>query len=166
MAYTITGRIKFIGAVKTIQTRPANTVFKREVVITTFRFDPNDGHLTETGNTPKIEFSGESVCRNLNNFAVGQSVLIQFDLNGCEYIDQTTGKPAYFTSVRGFRIELYGNTTIATPSPTPAPKPRPNTGAEGASYPPVPANPYAGAPQPAQQGQYGNSQTNYEAPPF
>lgn len=76
-----------------------------------------------------------------------------------------TGRIKFIGAVKTIQTRT-GNTTIATPSPTPAPKPRPNTGAEGASYPPVPANPYAGAPQPAQQGQYGNSQTNYEAPPF
>lgn len=105
MANTMTGRIKVIMPTETITSKSdsTKTFLKRTIVLDCTRYDQYTG---ERGydNFPSFEFSGER-CSDLDKFKVGQVVTLYFDLQGNKFID-STGKERYFTSIRGYKIEL------------------------------------------------------------
>lgn len=118
MANSMTGKIHAIMPTETIVSKkdPSKSFQKRTMVLDCTRFDPYTG---ERGfdNFPSFEFSGDK-CAELDNYKVGQIVTLSFDLQGNKYTD-SNGKEKYFTSIRGFKIELKGQTqqTISTPTP-------------------------------------------------
>lgn len=105
MANTMTGRIKVIMPTETITSKSdsTKTFLKRTIVLDCTRYDQYTG---ERGydNFPSFEFSGER-CSDLDKFKVGQVVTLSFDLQGNKFVD-STGKERYFTSIRGYKIEL------------------------------------------------------------
>ena len=116
MANTMTGKIHVIMPTETIVSKKdKNKSFqKRTIVLDCTRFDQYTG---ERGfeNYPSFDFSGDK-CQELDNYQVGQIVTITFDLQGNKFTDGN-GKDRWFTSIRGYRVELKGQThTQAQPT--------------------------------------------------
>lgn len=109
MANSMTGKIHKIMPTETIVSKKDSTrsFQKRTIVLDCTRFDQYTG---ERGfeNYPSFDFSGDK-CAELDSYQVGQIVTITFDLQGNKYND-SSGKEKYFTSIRGFKIELKGQT--------------------------------------------------------
>ncbi len=105
MAYEIIGRIHSIGPIENIPTRNGSTLQRRSLILSQQRYDPNTGEAF-TPNYPQIEFTQRG-CSILDQFQAGQAVRVRFDVNGSKYNDKNTGEEKYFTSLRGFRVELY-----------------------------------------------------------
>lgn len=101
----MTGRIHMIMPTESIASKKdANKTFlKRTLVLDCTRFDPYTG---ERGyeNYPSFEFSGDK-CAELDNYQVGQVVSVSFDLQGNKFVG-SDGKERWFTSIRGYKIEL------------------------------------------------------------
>lgn len=95
------GKIKLI---KETETFGANGFKKRELVIVTDEKFPQ--HLP-------IEFTQDK-CELLDKFAVGQTVKIDINLQGREWINPQ-GEAKYFPSFGGWRIEAVG--AVNTPQP-------------------------------------------------
>lgn len=121
MAYKITGRILNIGDLQTItSTSTGKSYNKRDVVISAFLFDSYTGQPTEdASNTPKFTFFGNR-CQDLEQFKVGDMVVIGFEINGRSY--QKDGKIEYFTEVRPTSIyeSRQAISQPATPAVAPA----------------------------------------------
>ena len=103
MANTLTGKILAIGQPQNVPSKDGSKTFvKREVIIDMTRFDPYTG---ERGfeNTPSLEFFCDT-CNELNNFRVGQIVVISFDVQGSKYTDRD-GMQKIFTRLRPYKIE-------------------------------------------------------------
>lgn len=107
---TITGKVHLVMPTETIPTKkdPTKTFSKRTIVL----------DCTWTGdkgtfeNYPAFEFTGER-CSLLDSIKTGQQVTISFDLQGNKFVGND-GKERYFTSVRGFKIDL-----VSAPAPAP-----------------------------------------------
>lgn len=110
---TITGKVHLVMPTETIPTKkdPTKTFSKRTIVL----------DCTWTGdkgtfeNYPAFEFTGER-CSLLDSIKTGQQVTISFDLQGNKFVGND-GKERYFTSVRGFKIDLPESV-----APAPAPQ--------------------------------------------
>lgn len=110
---TITGKVHLVMPTETIPTKkdPTKTFSKRTIVL----------DCTWTGdkgtfeNFPAFEFTGER-CSLLDSIKTGQQVTISFDLQGNKFVGND-GKERYFTSVRGFKIDLPQSV-----APAPAPQ--------------------------------------------
>ena len=106
---TITGKVHLVMPTETIPMKkdPSKTFSKRTIVL----------DCTWTGdkgtfeNYPAFEFTGDR-CSLLDAIKVGQQVTISFDLQGNKFIGND-GKERYFTSVRGFKIDLPESATTA-----------------------------------------------------
>ena len=118
MANTITGRIDNI---KPMITREYNgkIYYERALVLDATKHDMFTGEVMYP-NFPELQFSGEEKCRNLDNFQIGDVVVVSFDLNGSKYIDKETGKERVFTKARAYKIARYNS-----PVPAAAPKAEP-----------------------------------------
>lgn len=118
MANTMTGKIHVIMPTETIVSKKDKTKSfqKRTIVLDCTRFDQYTG---ERGfeNYPSFEFSGDK-CGLLDNYQVGQIVTITFDLQGSKFTD-SNGKDRWFTSIRGYKIEMKGQTQSQPPQSTP-----------------------------------------------
>lgn len=101
MAFQITGKIEVIGATTPITTKSGSTIYRREFVLDATRYNPETGEPWE--NHPKFELGGNNV-NIIDQFKVGQRVIVDFSLNGAKYPDQATGEIKYFTSIKAFRI--------------------------------------------------------------
>ena len=101
----VQGKIKLIGET---QTFGSNGFRKREVVITTEEQYPQ--HLM-------IEFVQDKTDL-LNNYQVGQTVKININLRGREWVNPQ-GETKYFNSIQGWRIENLENTAQANMPPIP-----------------------------------------------
>ena len=108
MALQITGKIAVIGATCTIQTSSQRPLYKRELVLDCTRYDRDTGEPWE--NYPKFEFVGDK-CAILDQFQVGQRVVVDFSLSGRKYQDKTTGETKFFTSIVAFRVQDADATT-------------------------------------------------------
>lgn len=107
MANTITGRVHRITPEQQITGKSGKTFIKRTLVLDASRFDPYTGEK-KFDNYPSIEFSGD-IMKTLDGFNEGDVVVVSFDINGREFNDEQTGEIKYFNSIRGYRIERYGN---------------------------------------------------------
>lgn len=118
MAFTMTGKIHKIMPTETIVSKkdPSKSFQKRAIVLDCTRFDQFTGQRGYD-NYPSFEFSGDK-CSELDNLKVGQVVTLSFDLQGNKFIGND-GKEKYFTSIRGFKIELKGQTQQSNLHPTP-----------------------------------------------
>lgn len=102
----VQGRIKVIGET---QTFGSNGFRKREVVVTTEEQYPQ--HIM-------VEFVQDK-SDLLNNYQVGQSVKININLRGREWVNPQ-GETKYFNSIQGWRIEnLQENTESSDIPPVP-----------------------------------------------
>lgn len=91
MANTIQGSIKFIG-----QTNQVSDKFKkREFWIQT------DGKYPQT---VSIE-AQQDFCDELDKFAEGENVTVQFDIRGREWVDPKTNQTKVFNTIKAFKIE-------------------------------------------------------------
>lgn len=120
---TITGKVHLVMPTETIPTKkdPTKTFSKRTIVLdTTWTGDKGTFE-----NFPAFEFTGER-CSLLDSIKTGQQVTISFDLQGNKFVGND-GKERYFTSVRGFKIDLVSapafapqatQTAIPTATPT------------------------------------------------
>ena len=107
MANTITGSIRKITPVQEITGKSGKTFSKRTLVLDASRYDRYTGEK-KFDNYPSVEFSGE-LMKTLDGFKEGELVVVSFDINGREVNDPQTGDVRYFNSIRGYRIERYGN---------------------------------------------------------
>lgn len=161
MAYEIIGTVHKIGATENIQTKSGSTFQRRSLTLMQRRYDQNTGEEFEP-NYPTIDFS-RNACGELDKYKPGDTVRVRFDLSGTRYNDRATGEEKYFTSLRGFRIELYvrqQNVPQAAQQPMLQPMPQ--------NYAPVGVWQQA-APQYQQQGGYQQAaiqQQGYEDAPF
>ena len=118
MANSMTGKIHAILPTETIVSKKDSTrsFKKRTIVLDCTRFDQYTG---ERGfeNYPSFEFSGDK-CGLLDNYQLGQIVTITFDLQGSKFTD-SNGKDRWFTSIRGYKIEIKGQTQQPISTPTP-----------------------------------------------
>ena len=88
----VQGHIKVIGETKEFG---SNGFTKREVVVTTE--DQYPQHIL-------IEFVKDK-CNDLNNFKVGQKVVVSVNLNGREWVNPQ-GETKYFNSIQGWKIAM------------------------------------------------------------
>ncbi len=106
MANIISGKIIGIGQTQTIpNTKGGNPLIKRELVLQTLRFNPNDGtpELDEY-NTPVLEVRGQDNCDMLDKFKVGMCVKVAFALEGRKKTNKE-GVVSIWTIARAYRIE-------------------------------------------------------------
>ena len=128
MANSITGKIGIIYPTQTIASKNGgNSIVKREFVIRTLRFNPDDGtpELSER-NTPILEINGEDRVGVLDNFKVGDIVKVNIVVEGRSVKNQDGYK--FFNSVRATRIEklnitLDDTAQVSAPQPAAAPAP-------------------------------------------
>lgn len=112
MANIISGKIIGIGETQTIpSTKGGNPLIKRELVLQTLRFNPNDGtpELDEY-NTPVLEVRGQDNCNMLDKFKVGMCVKVAFALEGRKITNkekekEKEGAVRFFNTARAYRIE-------------------------------------------------------------
>lgn len=102
MVNKISGKVLIIEDAVTIPTRSGNTFTKRQIVLDSSRYDPVTGQKYD--NFPSFDFVGNKV-NELDGFKIGDLVTISFALNGRPF--DKDGKPTYFTSVNGYKIEPY-----------------------------------------------------------
>lgn len=121
MANTITGRVHRITPEQTVTGKSGKTFTKRTLVLDAARYDTHTGEK-KFDNYPSIEFSDE-LMKRLDEFKEGDAVVVSFDINGREFKDEQTGEVKYFNSIRGYKVERYGDVE-AKAQQTPAP----NTG--------------------------------------
>lgn len=107
MANTITGRVHRITPEQTITGKSGKTFTKRTLVLDAARYDTHTGEK-KFDNYPSIEFSGEQM-NKLDEFKEGDAVVVSFDINGREFKDEQTGEVKYFNSIRGYKVERYGD---------------------------------------------------------
>lgn len=106
MANIISGKIIGIGETQTIpSTKGGNPLIKRELVLQTLRFNPNDGtpELDEY-NTPILEVRGQDNCNMLDKFKVGMSVKVAFALEGRKTTNKE-GVVRIWNTARAYSIE-------------------------------------------------------------
>lgn len=117
MANTITGRIRKITPVQEITGKSGKTFAKRTLVLDAARYDTHTGEK-KYDNYPSFEFSGEAM-NILDNFNEGDAVTVSYDINGREFEDPNTHEVKYFNTIRGYKVELYGERNEAAPAPQP-----------------------------------------------
>ena len=107
MANAITGRIHRITPEQTITGKSGKTFTKRTLILDAARYDTHTGEK-KYDNYPSFEFSGDGM-KILDAFKEGELVTVSFDLNGRELKDEQTGEVKYFNSIRGYKVERYGD---------------------------------------------------------
>lgn len=107
MANTITGRVHRITPEQTVTGKSGKTFTKRTLVLDAARYDTHTGEK-KYDNYPSIEFTGDSM-KTLDAFKEGDAVVVSFDINGREFKDEQTGEVKYFNSIRGYKVERYGD---------------------------------------------------------
>lgn len=144
----MTGKILAILPTETIVSKKdANRTFlKRTLALDCTRFDPYTG---ERGydNFPAFEFSGDK-CAELDLFQPGQIVTVSFDLQGSKFVGDN-GRERWFTSIRGYKIELRQPAQPQAPNYQQPPQPQ-LVAPQSAPAQPLYHQP---APQPAQPAQ-------------
>lgn len=135
MTNTITGRVHRITPEQTITGKSGKTFTKRTLILDAARYDTHTGEK-KFDNYPSIEFSGE-LMNKLDEFKEGDAVVVSFDINGREFKDEHTGEVKYFNSIRGYKVERYGDVEAKAQQ-----APIPNTGNQQ----------QAAAPEQPQQG--------------
>lgn len=123
MANTITGRIHRITPEQTITGKSGKTFSKRTLILDAARYDQNTGEK-KYDNYPSFEFSGEAM-KILDNFKDGDAVTVSYDINGREFEDPNTHEIKYFNTIRGYKVDPYGERNEASPQ-APAPQPQGN----------------------------------------
>ena len=68
--------------------------------------------------------------KRLDAFKEGDAVVVSFDINGRSFKDEQTGEVKYFNSIRGFKVERYGDVEAKAqqapaPNTTTSNKPQP-----------------------------------------
>lgn len=108
MANKLTGKIRHIGQTVSFQSKDGSKTYtKRELVIDAATYDRYTGQ-EEYSSPVLFEFSGDN-CALLDNMQPGQHVTVSFTLQGREYKKPDTGETKYFNTVRGYKVEPYGN---------------------------------------------------------
>lgn len=107
MANAITGRIHRITPEQTITGKSGKTFTKRTLVLDAARYDTHTGEK-KFDNYPSVEFWGDGM-KILDNFKEGDAVTVSYDINGREFEDPETHEIRYFNTIRGFKIERYGD---------------------------------------------------------
>lgn len=107
MANAITGRVHRITPEQTITGKSGKAFTKRTLVLDVPRYDSRTGEKI-FDNYPSVEFSGE-LMKRLDAFKEGDAVVVSFDINGREFKDEQTGEVKYFNSIRGYKVERYGD---------------------------------------------------------
>ena len=82
MANQIIGRVFEIGQTTSIPTKSGNTFQKRQIVLDASHYDQYTGQKYE--NYPQFQFL-QMNCAQLDNFKVGDIVVVSFALNGRSY---------------------------------------------------------------------------------
>ena len=123
MANTITGRIHRITPEQTVTGKSGKAFTKRTLILDAARYDTHTGEK-KFDNYPSVEFSGEQMKR-LDEFKEGDAVVVSFDINGREFKNEQTGEVKYFNSIRGYKVERYGDVEAKAQQ-----EPAPNTGNE------------------------------------
>lgn len=112
MANTITGRIHRITPEQTITGKSGNTFTKRTLILDAARYDTHTGEK-KYDNYPSFEFSGDGM-KILDNFKEGDAVTVSYDINGREFEDPETHEIRYFNTIRGYKVERYGDVEAKT----------------------------------------------------
>lgn len=112
MANTITGSIRKIAPVQEITGKSGNTFAKRILVLDAARYDTHTGEK-KFDNYPSFEFSGDAM-KQLDNYKEGDYVTVSYDINGREFEDPKTHEVRYFNSIRGYKVERYGDVEAKT----------------------------------------------------
>lgn len=120
MAYKITGKIIELGSAQTLPSKSGSTYTKRDLIIAVRLFDQYTGQPTEdSNNTPKFTFFGDR-CRDLDQFKVGDIVVVDFDISGRSYMKDN--KVEYIADIRPFRVYASKQGSAqANQQPTPQP---------------------------------------------
>lgn len=102
----VTGKVKMIDQTKEVGSAGFK---KRDIVVTTDEQYPQ--HIL-------VQFVQDK-CELLNNYQVGESVKIEFNLRGREWTNNQ-GEIVYFNTIQGWRISKIQaeNTTQSPPMPT------------------------------------------------
>lgn len=112
MANAITGRIHRITPEQTITGKSGKTFTKRTLILDAARYDTHTGEK-KYDNYPSVEFWGDGM-KILDNFKEGDAVTVSYDINGREFEDPETHEIRYFNTIRGFKIERYGDVEAKT----------------------------------------------------
>lgn len=123
MANTKSGYIRKITPIQEIVGKSGKTFTKRTLVLDAARYDQNTGEKM-FDNYPSFEFSGDGM-KILDNFKEGDAVTVSYDINGREFEDPNTHEVKYFNTIRGYKVEPYGELKEAH-SQAPAPQPQGN----------------------------------------
>lgn len=121
MANTITGRVHKITPEQTVTGKSGKTFTKRTLILDAARYDTHTGEK-KYDNYPSFEFSGDGM-KILDSFKEGDAVTVSYDINGREFEDPKTHEVRYFNTIRGYKVEPYGERNEASPqAPTPQPQ--------------------------------------------
>lgn len=112
MANAITGRIHRITPEQTITGKSGKTFTKRTLILDAARYDTHTGEK-KYDNYPSFELSGDRM-RILDNFKEGDAVTVSYDINGREFEDPETHEIRYFNTIRGHKVERYGDVEAKT----------------------------------------------------
>lgn len=136
MSNQIIGKIKEIGATRSIQSKDGSKTYQmRELILDTTRIDQYTGERSFE-NYAQFEFSGDK-CAELDNYKVGDIVIISFDLRATSYTKD--GVTKWFSHVIGYKIEYRKSPHSEAPQSTQSPQPQ-NTPKDNPFPPQVDAN--------------------------
>jgi len=131
------GKVDRIGETVQVATNDGSrTFFRRELVINATTYDRYTAE--EHKNFVSFEFGGNK-CTLLDSYKPGDQVVVNFVLQGVDYVDKTTGAKRNFTKVVGYDIRPMEQQrpvqqpSQSNPAPVQAPQPtaQPITQEEG-----------------------------------
>lgn len=155
MSYKIAGRVIAVSDIKTVASSDPSKqpMKKRELYMDCTRFDGITGQQIGYENKVLLEFGGDKVLDKFvqANLQKGDIINVDFDLQGNQYTDKTTGKMRVFTAIRCFDFSIIrraGEQMTFQPAPqqTAAPQAQPAPAPQPA---PTPAPQPQAAPAPA-----------------
>ena len=101
------GFISKIFPVEQFQGKDGKTYQKRRLWIDNTYVD-RLGQRSASTSIVEIEFTGDKTTE-LNNYQVGQAVIVSYSLHGNITESRTTGESVCYVKLHGFKVELYGN---------------------------------------------------------
>ena len=144
----IIGNVFKIWNPETYVSRSGKSGEKRKLTVRQQMYDRFTGQETGDENFVTIEFFGDKV-KLLDNFKLGQTVIVYFELTGSYKKDDKTGEEKCFTFINGRNIYEYGNKKQATAQPQAQPQPT----AQPQQYQQQPQQRQYTKPEPQQQYQ-------------
>lgn len=107
----LTGEVLYISETQHLQSMKGNTYRHRTLAIAVQTFDSATGESkVDRGNTPMFELTG-ACCQMLDSVAVGQTVTIDYNIQGRRYRDKNN-KERISTEIKVFAVRPYKTSQI------------------------------------------------------